>query len=47
MLGLQYKGIVVKQNLIEEAKIYFVQSMDWVRVTGNSKILIFQNMTIP
>ena len=33
-------------NLTEEAKIYFAQCMDWVRVTGNSKILILQKMII-
>ena len=41
-----YKDIVSRRNLTEEAKIYFAQYMDWVRVTGNSKILILQNMII-
>ena len=35
MLGLQYKDIVARRNLIEEVKIYFVRSTDWVRVIGN------------
>ena len=35
MLGLQYKDIVARRNLIEEVKIYFVRSTEWVRVIGN------------
>lgn len=42
----QYKDIVSRRNLTEEAKIYFAQCIGWVRVTGNSKILILQNMII-
>ena len=36
----------IQTKSYEEAKIYFAQCMGWVRVTGNSKILILQNMII-